>query len=149
MLSTEHHQALHRTQCRNQAHFDWDLQPPCCLALFLERVSDRLYRGFKECCDVFTVRVSVRCMKYTKKYLYPANLSWPERISYWGSLSRTVPNLMYCGSPASRNLSFVVLSKISFICWTMSGDPYRELASLAMVECDIITVPGLRSSAYP
>lgn len=31
----------------------------------------------------------------------------------------------------------------------MSGDPYRELASLAVAECDVTTVPGLPSSTYP
>ena len=56
MLWTEHYQTFHRMQCRNQAHLDLDLQPRRCLSLFLEGIGDRLHRGFKEFCDVFSVQ---------------------------------------------------------------------------------------------
>ena len=42
---------------------------------------------------------------------YPRSFNWPERMLRLGSLSRMVPNLIYCGSSAFLNLSLVVLSK--------------------------------------
>ena len=44
---------------------------------------------------------------------YPSSFSWPCRMLIDESVSRVDPNLMYWGSPAFENLSFVVLSKQS------------------------------------
>jgi hypothetical protein len=40
----------------DQAHLDLDLQPHRRLLLFLEGIRDRLHRGLKEFCDVFSVQ---------------------------------------------------------------------------------------------
>jgi hypothetical protein len=42
---------------------------------------------------------------------YPANFICPIRTPHSLSLSRVLPNLMYCGSCGFLNRSFVVLSK--------------------------------------
>ena len=83
-------------------------------------------------------RISTLEAEYqTYSDFYPETLSMPECISYWRSLSHMVLNFMYCRSWASQNLGFIVLLKMSFICWVMSGDPYCEFASLTMAECEI------------
>jgi hypothetical protein len=52
-------------------------------------------------------------------------------------LSRTPPNLMYDGSSAFRNLSFVDLSKQLIILEMSSGVPNREFSSFPVEIIDV------------
>jgi len=63
---------------------------------------------------------------------HPGSFNCPDRIPTAGSLSRTPPNLMYDGSSAFRNLSFVDLSKQSVILEMSSEVPNRDFASFSV-----------------
>jgi len=86
----------------------------CILSLGFESLDNASNGRFEEICNILSFNNNVLNVSGSEDddNTYPFNLSWPERISYWGSLSRMVPNLIYDDSSGLRNLSLVLLSKM-------------------------------------